>query len=386
MNNNFSMDLREAILRHQSNDWQDNWDFRRFGPYQQRSETIGQRSNLVLSELITHEDDLQWLYEHLQDEESQRLLVDVMSYRILGHRKVKLPLNTPSYWKTLDDLERKADTSDPIDVGFFDWKLDRYNLTDEGYPIQVHARALNVFIQWLLQHYRCLLADQPHIEARPGETVIDAGGCYGHTALYFAHQVGEAGQVFSFEFMPDNIRIFRRNLVLNPSLAACIKIVSNPLWSASGESLFVAGSGPATRVKPSQKCQTSSRVDTVCIDDVVQRYQLAHIDFIKMDIEGAELEALKGAEATIRRDRPKLAISVYHKLHDFWTIPKWLDALGLDYRFYLRHFTIHAEETVLFAETATRAISGQRTKDGGSAVTGDSQSDMVNHEAQRPSL
>jgi hypothetical protein len=68
-----------------------------------------------------------------------------------------------------------------------------------------------------------------------------------------------------------------------------------------------------------------------------------------MDIEGAELEALKGSEGVLRQFKPKLAITVYHDFKDFWTIPQYLDSLGLGYRFYLRHFTIHAEETVLFA-------------------------------------
>ncbi len=68
-----------------------------------------------------------------------------------------------------------------------------------------------------------------------------------------------------------------------------------------------------------------------------------------MDIEGAELRALKGAEETLKKFCPKLAIAVYHRINDFWTIPKYIDALGLGYRFYLRHFTIHSEETILFA-------------------------------------
>jgi hypothetical protein len=72
------------------------------------------------------------------------------------------------------------------------------------------------------------------------------------------------------------------------------------------------------------------------------------VDFIKMDIEGAEMQALRGAEESIRRFRPKMAITVYHSLEDFWEIPKWIAQLGLGYRFYLRHFTIHQEETVLF--------------------------------------
>jgi hypothetical protein len=55
-------------------------------------------------------------------------------------------------------------------------------------------------------------------------------------------------------------------------------------------------------------------------------------------------------EGVRRQFKPKLAITVCHYFKDFWEIPRFLDGLGLGYRFYLRHFTIHAEETVLFAK------------------------------------
>jgi hypothetical protein len=87
----------------------------------------------------------------------------------------------------------------------------------------------------------------------------------------------------------------------------------------------------------------------ILIDDVVGTPEFPKVDFIKMDIEGAEQQALRGAEECIRRFKPKLAITVYHSLEDFWEIPRWIDGLGLGYKFYLRHFTIHSEETVLFA-------------------------------------
>ena len=67
--------------------------------------------------------------------------------------------------------------------------------------------------------------------------------------------------------------------------------------------------------------------------------------------ETALFQPSKGAEESICRCQPKLAITVYHSLEDFWEIPKWIAQLELGYRFYLRHFTIHQEETVLFAKT-----------------------------------
>jgi len=81
----------------------------------------------------------------------------------------------------------------------------------------------------------------------------------------------------------------------------------------------------------------------------IDSLDLGRIDFIKMDIEGSELAALKGGEQTIRTHRPQLAISLYHRPVDFFTIPLWLNGLGCAYRMYLDHYSMHAEETVLYA-------------------------------------
>jgi hypothetical protein len=59
--------------------------------------------------------------------------------------------------------------------------------------------------------------------------------------------------------------------------------------------------------------------------------------FIKMDIEGSEMEALKGAASTIKNRKPCLAISVYHKPEGIVTIPAFLQNLVPEYKFYLRH-------------------------------------------------
>ena len=71
--------------------------------------------------------------------------------------------------------------------------------------------------------------------------------------------------------------------------------------------------------------------------------------FIKMDIEGAELEALKGAEQIIRNFKPKLAICAYHKPEDLYTLPELIKSFRDDYVFYLRHYTDTLYETVLYA-------------------------------------
>lgn len=71
--------------------------------------------------------------------------------------------------------------------------------------------------------------------------------------------------------------------------------------------------------------------------------------YIKMDIEGSELEALKGGENTIRKFKPRLAICLYHKPEDIYTIPVYIKKLNPLYKFYIRHYSNFTDETVLYA-------------------------------------
>jgi FkbM family methyltransferase len=82
---------------------------------------------------------------------------------------------------------------------------------------------------------------------------------------------------------------------------------------------------------------------------LLDQYIDSEITFIKMDIEGAELNALHGAKQIIENYKPKLAISVYHKPFDLWEIPFYIKELVPDYKIYLRHYSYMANETVCYA-------------------------------------
>lgn len=83
------------------------------------------------------------------------------------------------------------------------------------------------------------------------------------------------------------------------------------------------------------------------------------IDFIKLDIEGAELQALQGAANTIMRDQPVLAISAYHRPQDLWMLPKYIRKLCPEYRIFFRQHHLNSFELVLYAISET--IRGRRT-------------------------
>ena len=214
----------------------------------------------------------------------------------------------------------------------------------------MYYSALGINTDFIIKQYE-FHREGLHIEAEAGDVALDAGGCFGDTALYFANKVGATGKVKVFEFIPKNLEILKKNLQLNPILSPCIEILKNPLWDRSNQNVYYLDNGPGSKVEfDSFEGQTGSTT-TISIDDYVKTSGISKIDFIKMDIEGAETNALKGAIETIRNFRPKLAIALYHSTKDFESIPKFINDLGVGYKFYLSHATIYGEETMLFATT-----------------------------------
>lgn len=74
----------------------------------------------------------------------------------------------------------------------------------------------------------------------------------------------------------------------------------------------------------------------ITLDSYVREKNLPSVDLIKLDVEGAELDVLKGAATTIARFKPILALSVYHKVDDFWTLMNFVKSIRPDYEFALR--------------------------------------------------
>jgi len=291
----------------------------------------------------------EFLYNLLADEPSRALLVKLIAYRILGHRKVKLPRNTPSYWRDIEEINKFRTAAEPLPIKFMDARLAVYDLRPLGYDISCHATPPGLacaVVQKQYEYHRGTV----HCKPQAGDVVIDAGGCWGETCLYFAHEAGPDGAVVAFEFIPSNLAVLKRNRELNPHLARNYHVVEHPVWSTAGLKLYYVDWGPGSRVTEDINKYHSWEgiAETVTIDGTLKSLGLDRVDFIKMDIEGAELDALKGAEASIRKHRPKLAISLYHKPDDFDSIPRYLAGLDLGYRFYLDHHTIYQNETVLF--------------------------------------
>lgn len=113
------------------------------------------------------------------------------------------------------------------------------------------------------------------------------------------------------------------------------------LWSKREKLKFTGKQGTDNAISETGKFLISCDA----IDNVVKE----KVTFIKMDIEGSELEALDGARKTIINDRPKLAICIYHKRDDLWRIPLFIHKMVPEYRFYIRHYNSDMSETVIYA-------------------------------------
>jgi len=114
-------------------------------------------------------------------------------------------------------------------------------------------------------------------------------------------------------------------------------------WSSNTELHFNATASACSNI-----CgESGTLIKTAAIDDIVADGD--KITFIKMDVEGAELESLKGAQKIIKRDKPKLAICIYHKPEDMVTLPLYIRSLVPEYKFYLRSYSNGENEVVLYA-------------------------------------
>ncbi len=286
------------------------------------------------------------VYLLLADEESKDWLVNLIAYKILGHERVKLPTNNETYSSFRKKQSLYFNTDVFMDVTFLSGKKKIFlaDLSNMGFDIKLYSGGLVHIFMTQQYNYKNL------VMAESGDVVLDCGACHGDTALYFANRVGETGKVFSFEFIPNNIVVFNENLALNPKLQGIVELVEAPLWEKSGSDVYFQDLGPASTVQFHEFDGHDDTMKTKSIDDFYEEKRLKEIDFIKMDIEGAEPYALRGGENTIRKHKPKLAIASYHSLDDFVNIPLWIDNLGLGYKLYLSHSTIHWEETVVFAK------------------------------------
>jgi FkbM family methyltransferase len=151
--------------------------------------------------------------------------------------------------------------------------------------------------------------------------------------------------VHLFDPVPLHIRFCRHQATLNPALEGVLKPVQVAV--AATTSKKTGDKADMERISPGGLRLTAYQC--MALDDYVSQANLTRIDFVKMDIEGAELEALAGAQELIASRRPRLAVSAYHRPEHLWEIPQAIMASHSGYRLFFGHHTPVKWESVFYA-------------------------------------
>lgn len=175
-----------------------------------------------------------------------------------------------------------------------------------------------------------------------GESLVDAGCLDGSSSIFFTKWCsGNYKKIWGFE--PDKENAQRCEKAFELHGIKNYVVLRKGLWSMDTKLRFCAASNGLSKIAE----DGDDLVEVVKLDDVIPLNE--KITFIKMDIEGAEYEALIGAKKIIEEQKPKLAISVYHKPEDIVDISSLILSFNKDYRLYLRHYSLSDFETVLYA-------------------------------------
>ncbi len=171
----------------------------------------------------------------------------------------------------------------------------------------------------------------------PDEVFVDGGAYDGDTVRQFlAASGGHYREIHAFELDPVNAA------VLADRTHDVARLTTYPvgLWSARAQLALDSGDN-GSRVS----AEGDRRVDLVALDDL----DITAPTLIKLDVEGAEIEVLRGAAKLIAKHKPRLAICAYHKADDLVTLFDAVRAIRDDYQFHLRHYSPIVFDTVIYA-------------------------------------
>ena len=174
------------------------------------------------------------------------------------------------------------------------------------------------------------------IQLNNSPVFIDGGGFDGESTKIFIEKFPDYDSVFYFE--PNESTFIKSKERL--SIFRNIHFFQKGLWNKSDKLIFDNSLGSASRLST----EGTVNISTVALDEIIT----TGIDLIKLDIEGAEYNALIGAKKLIQNYKPALAICVYHNQNDFIQIPKLILSFRSDYKILLRHYTQGVFETVMY--------------------------------------
>lgn len=167
------------------------------------------------------------------------------------------------------------------------------------------------------------------IQPDPEEVFVDLGAYIGDTIEDFVRDMGIYKKIYCYEITKDTFEKLQKNLSKYENI-----VLNNKGVGEKNGVMYISDSADISANKIAE--QGENEIEIVTLDEDIKE----KITFIKMDIEGAEQQALKGAERHVREEKPKLAICTYHNNHDIWQIPRMIRDMNSEYKLYMRCNTV----------------------------------------------
>ena len=161
------------------------------------------------------------------------------------------------------------------------------------------------------------------LEPNKGDVFFDGGAYNGDTISLFINKAGGYKEIYGVEPTPLSFRRMKERIGEKEG----ITLFNTALGSEDGEVSFSTGHGRGNKV------QSGSGTEVRSIDSILKGKR---VDVIKLDIEGEEENALEGAKESIKKYRPRILLSAYHKSDDYWRLLEKVWSIRDDYRVYMR--------------------------------------------------
>lgn len=145
---------------------------------------------------------------------------------------------------------------------------------------------------------------------KPNDIVLDCGAYNGIYSFLISRQIGETGHIYCFEPNRKSCKNIEENIKRNN--ITNITAINSAIFSHTGKVSFVENFGASKIVASNNNDKNILEVDTICFKDFVEKYKVKTIDFIKMDVEGAEIQIVNDFFESGLTHKPKFAVASYH--------------------------------------------------------------------------
>jgi FkbM family methyltransferase len=339
----YNLILTQSIAALKLNTYLDNFDASRFNfdGIDHSKEFKAAESAFFFDWFVRNFENLFSAFSGLKDDRSKRLYLSLIAFRLASHFGIRLPVEFAGKTQELQEylaLEKATPSHLSLNGQFGELKHLDFEYKGNRYVVDCLS-----LVYYLFRGQYFYLRDGVSIAPAEQDIVIDGGACTGDTAAVFSNAVGPRGRVYSFDPVADHLTILEYNARQFPHANVTVMPYGLSDKNVLAEPIVLNQCAPGFR-------SGNSQVPLRSIDHLVNTKEIERIDFIKLDVEGAELDVVRGARDSIQRFKPKLAISLYHKPNDIFEIILHIKEKFPFYSCYIDHYTIHAEETVLYCQ------------------------------------